>query len=258
MAAESTDPTQDPNAPRQGAGLAFTAAGLTIIVVGAVFSVLPPHSIVGALIGIVGALCIGVGVVKLAGSPKLLLVGLIVGALLVASLTISTKTVAREVVGETIVCEVTSQDTETTRGRRGRTRTSYVHQVSCPNGEQYEITTGSSNRQPLGPVEVIYDPNDLIEPDFADRHDPMFAALQIIGTLLAQLVLILVAWIMGARKLAAAQRAAAQRQGQFPGGPGWPQGPAGYAAPAGYVGAPYGAPYPPQGHPGYPPGPYQR
>ncbi|WP_327590866.1 hypothetical protein OHA25_30465 [Nonomuraea sp. NBC_00507] len=164
---------------RQRTGTVFIVIAAALTMIGALIHIFPPHlTVVTVFLGLAGALCYTVGVALISGLPRQVLVRPVASIVIVVlacgmwgalmGLTpVAGGTVARAVLGERQTCTVTEVDRETTRARRGVTRTTYVHTVRCPDARIHEIRTGEEGwHDERSPAEVIADSKGLMSATF--------------------------------------------------------------------------------------------
>ncbi|MFB4270417.1 hypothetical protein [Nonomuraea sp. GTA35] len=158
----------------KGTGFFVVAAILTLI--GTAIHVFPPHlTVVTVIFSVAAVFFHALGIARLVGLRKrdhrvaqrvLLYVGILVSFGVMGMGPIAATTVARAVLGESQTCTVTQYDTEIEHSSRGRTFTTYVHQVQCPDGSTHEIRSSVMRGSP---AEVVTDASGWLTPGFAAR-----------------------------------------------------------------------------------------
>ncbi|MDP4508336.1 hypothetical protein [Nonomuraea turcica] len=164
---------------RQRTGTIFIVIAAALTMIGTLIHVFPPHlTVVTVFLGLAGVLCYTVGVALFVGWPRQVLVRPVASMVIVVLACgmwgafmgvapVTGGTVALAVLGDRQACAVTEVDTETTRARGGRMRTTYVHTVRCSDARIHEIRTGWEERHGEGsPAEVVADSNGLLTARF--------------------------------------------------------------------------------------------
>ncbi|MGI5288920.1 hypothetical protein ACQEVF_36985 [Nonomuraea polychroma] len=162
---------------RHRTGTVFIVIAAVLSVIGTLIHILPPHlTVVTVFLGPAGVVFYVIGIAQITGWTRqvrrvapYVMMALAAGMWgpLVGMAPVTGGTVALAVLGERQTCTVTEVDTDTTRARGGRTRTTYVHTVRCPDARIHEIRTGWEEQHDEGsPAEVVGDANGLLTTRF--------------------------------------------------------------------------------------------
>ncbi|WP_170223509.1 hypothetical protein [Nonomuraea turkmeniaca] len=162
---------------RHRSGTVFIVIAAALTVIGTMIHVFPPHqTVLTVFLGLAGTLFYVTAIARISGwtrqlrrvapSVMIALAAAMWGALMGVA-PVAGGTVALAVLGERQTCTVTEVDTETTRARGGRMRTTYVHTVHCPDARVHEIRSREDDRHEQGsPAEVTADPKGLMTAKF--------------------------------------------------------------------------------------------
>jgi hypothetical protein len=163
-------------------GRVIAPVGVFAILASAVLFLLPPHSSIAAIaLGIAGVVAFGLGMAGYAGGRWwALIIALVGGLVLFVALNVAGRGVVLRVFGQSEMCPVVGREEVDTSSRYQQV--GFVHTLSCPRAGTLSIRTDSTDRQETGAVvEVLDDPDGLLAPDLAVRHDLVGDALTLLA-----------------------------------------------------------------------------
>lgn len=152
-------------------GRVAAPVGLLVMFAGTLLFLLPPHSTIAAIVlCLAGVVVYALGVLQIARGPWwALIIGALSGLLLCTALIVAGRGLALRLFGEAVSCQVVDRRQVDTSARYKHH--DFVHTLGCPAAGSLSIRTDSTDRQPPGaPVEILLDPDGVLEPDFAGRH----------------------------------------------------------------------------------------
>jgi hypothetical protein len=149
-----------PGSPK-GPTWGYIAMGWVLLVGAGALYAFPPHNIVfSALVLILGAIFLVMGIATLGGGNFTYL-GALAGGMAALPFVMTPTPVALKAVGTTITCHV--------RGYHGHEV--YEFTADCPNGRSYDFTKKGAHDFPGGQVPVIVDPHGILQAEFVGEEN---------------------------------------------------------------------------------------
>jgi hypothetical protein len=164
--------------------------GVVAMIAASLIVTLPPHSyIAGALILVLGAglFCIGTGML---GGGWYGIVGACGGGLLGAALMMAPTPLALAHVGVTVHCRIPDSDGIDV----------YDFTAVCPGGHRYPFLSKYSHTFPHAAVDVLVDPNGVLEAEYVGEHDPAEDLPAAVGSILLAAGVVIAAAVNRSRR----------------------------------------------------------